>query len=121
VVGAALAESGGLDLTLLELEPHFLKRHDDRSWSRIESIDDADGLLFLCPVCFLKNHGSVGTHSIICWQPHVPQTTKPVPGRWTFKGTSLQDLSLVAKSSSIALQGGCQAHFFIQKGQIVGC
>jgi hypothetical protein len=44
----------------------------------------------------------------------------PTPGRWDFQGTGLQDLTLVAGSSSVLLTGGCRAHFFVRDGEIVG-
>jgi hypothetical protein len=56
---------------------------------------------------------------VLCWQPHVPQTIHPIPGRWRFVGTGYDDLSLVAGSSSIALKSGCKAHFFVRDGNIV--
>lgn len=82
------------------------------------TIADADGICFLCPVCFEKNKGPIGTHSVICWRPRVPQEIRPGPGRWEFEGTSIDDLTLRAGSSSIKLESGCQAHFFVTKGEI---
>lgn len=105
-------------MRLSELEPEFLHITDGVTDHRHNDINKADGIMFLCPVCFIKNKGPVGTHSIICWQPHVPQDRNPKPGRWSFKGTNYEDLSLVAGSSSILLQGGCNAHFFIRNGNI---
>jgi len=102
-----------------ELEPRFLKIESDRVYNYTDSIKDADGVIFSCPTCFVKNGNSVvGTHSIIWWQPHGPQTANPVPGRWNFVGTDLTDISFVNGSSSIALTGGCNAHFFIRNGKI---
>lgn len=105
-------------MRLLDLKPQFLRVKDERSFEYVDSINDADGVMFLCPTCFAKNGGSVGTHSVICWQPHVPQTIHPIPGRWKFVGTGYDDLSLVAGSSSIALRGDCNAHFFVRDGKI---
>src|SRR5882762_3612372 len=109
-------------MKLSELEPQFLKfdpEHPD-TFGFVDQIDEADGISFLCPVCFVANSGSVGTHSIMCWQPRVPQTVYPVPGRWNFSGTGYGDLTLTAGSSSIKLDGpGCGAHFSIKNGEIV--
>jgi hypothetical protein len=69
-------------MKLIELEPQFLKRIDDSYEQYVDTIVEADGIQFLCPVCFIKNSGGVGTHSIVCWKPSVPQTTYPRPGRW---------------------------------------
>ena len=84
------------------------------------SLAEADGVMFLCPKCFAANGGAVGTHRVICNRPRVPQRDGVYvgPGRWEFSGTGLDDLTLTAGSSSIALQGGCGAHFFIEAGAI---
>ncbi len=106
-------------MRLAELEPTFLIRVDDTHLRMTDEIGLADGVMFLCPVCFVANNGSIGTHSIICWKPNVPQTTTPVPGRWDFVGTCYDDLTLVAGSSSVFLSGpGCGAHFFVRNGNI---
>jgi hypothetical protein len=105
-------------LKLQDLEPRFLKIVDESRRRYIEDISEADGLIFLCPKCFAENGGRVGTHSIICWRPHVSQDALPKPGRWDMRGSGFFDLSLVAGSSSIALMGGCNAHFFIENGLI---
>lgn len=107
-------------MRLADLEPEFLKIVDDRSHRRDATFQDCDGIFFLCPLCFKANNGPVGTHGVICWKPHVPQTRSPTPGRWSIEGTGFHDLSLVAGSSSVLLMGGCNAHFFIKNGEIIG-
>lgn len=79
--------------------------------------------MFVCPKCFAANdHKRPGVHSIICWDPSVPQTVFPNPGRWELVGDSFENLTLRAGSSSILLTGpGCQAHFFITNGEIQMC
>ena len=102
-------------MRLTELEPTFLIRDDDHHFHMTDNIQEADGVEFLCPVC-------LGTHAIICWSPQVPQTTSPTPGRWNMQGSGYNDLTLVAGSSSILLQGApCGAHFFIRNGDICRC
>jgi hypothetical protein len=104
---------------LLELEPRLLKITAEDSWHEVESIAEADGICFLCPVCFVQNKGNVGTHSIICWKPHVPQMQTPGPGRWELIGTSLADVTFRAGSSSVFLTTApCKAHFFVRNGEI---
>lgn len=107
-------------MRLTELHPKFLKIKDERTYSITDELIGCDGVDFLCPVCFAANgNSSKGTHSIICWQPHVPQTHHPIPGRWNFQGTCYEDLTLVAGSSSIFLtEADCKAHFFIRNGNI---
>lgn len=105
---------------LTELEPQFLKRIDDNNFREVSSIVDADGIMFICPLCF-ENNGKkrTGVHSVLCWNPSVPQTTEPVPGRWNLLGTGYQDLTLQAGSSSIHLTGeGCGWHGFIKNGEV---
>lgn len=92
-------------MRLTELEPRFLKIIDDRTHQYVEALADADGIMFMCPKCWTANGGPVGTHQVICWRPHVPQTRSPVPGRWQFEGTGYHDLTLKAGSSSVLLTG----------------
>lgn len=107
-------------MPLAELEPRFLRRNAPGTWATIQAIGDADGVMFLCPVCFQQNAGPVGTHVVLCWRPRVPLTESPGPGRWEFEGTGLADLSLVAGSSSVFLTspGGCGAHFHVRSGMV---
>lgn len=109
-------------MKLAELEPQFLKIKDERTYLHVDNIKEADGIDFLCPVCFVANGNSnKGTHHIMCWQLHVPQTHYPIPGRWNFLGTCFTDLTLQNGSSSVLLTGGCRAHFFIKNGEIKLC
>lgn len=105
-------------MRLLDLDPSFRRILDERTHETVDDIAQADGVMFLCPKCFVTNGGEIGAHSVICWSPKVPQTWPPTPGRWELRGTGLHDLTLVAGSSSILLLGGCAAHFFIRNGQI---
>jgi len=107
-------------LRLTELEPQFLKRVTDTSFREVEELSEADGILFICPLCFEKNgKDRVGVHSVMCWKPSVPQTTEPTPGRWNMLGTGYEDLTLQNGSSSILLTGdGCGWHGFIQNGEV---
>lgn len=75
--------------------------------------------MFLCPLCFTRNSGPIGTHIVICWQPDkVPADATPGPGRWKFQGTSLDDLTLIANSSSILLTSGCEWHGYVRNGNV---
>jgi hypothetical protein len=108
-------------MRLVDLEPQFLARTDDRHFHYVDTIAEADGLIFVCPKCFAANgFKRPGVHSIICWAPSVPQTTSPTPGRWSLLGTGFADLTLVAGSDSVLLTGeGCAAHFYVRDGAIV--
>jgi hypothetical protein len=121
-------------MKLTELEPNFLRReirpchvgapdchtlseHTEHEYYLPATFAVADGIEFLCPKCS-DGKGPIGVHMVICWRPRVPAGVAPGPGRWEFTGTGLDDLSLVAGSSSIQLEGGCAAHFFVTNGAI---
>jgi hypothetical protein len=88
----------------------------------VDRVDQADGLRLLCPKCYDDPPiGPVGTHIVLCWSPKVGQDHDPKPGRWNLDGTSLDDLTLVSGSSSVLIQGGCHAHFFVRQGRAVPC
>jgi hypothetical protein len=107
---------------LTELAPQFLKIEEaGKLYRHVDTIDEADGLTFLCPKCFGTNSGNVGTHYVCCWLPRVPQTEKPTPGRWEMEGSGYGDLTLVAGSSSVLITSGCMAHFFVRSGGIEMC
>lgn len=110
-------------MKLSELEPEFLKITGDKTSEYVKTPAEADGVMFVCPKC-LHNNGyrRPGVHSVICWEPNVPQTREPKPGRWKMEGSGFHDLTLVAGSSSVLIrkeEGGCGAHFFIRNGEIV--
>jgi hypothetical protein len=113
-------------LKLTDLEPRFLryeKRDDGREYFvPVETITEAQGIKFLCPICFQKNNGPVGTHGVICWSRSrgIADSVQPGPGRWRLDGVGLADLSLNEDpgSRSIALKGGCDAHFYVTNGEI---
>lgn len=120
---------GGIPLngySLVELEAQFL-RYDLRADGTIyhvpvETLAEAQGVDFLCPLCFAKNGGPIGTHHVTCWSRSrgVPDDASPGPGRWRLDGTSLADLTLneePGKSRSVALIGGCAWHGFVTNGR----
>ena len=114
-------------MKLTELEPVFLKywqrEVDQTSYadtaaypgkrtlegaSHVETLEQADGIRFTCPKC--------GHHQVMVWfRQHVPPHILPGPGRWDVYGKSFDDLSL---HPSIALNGACDWHGFIQKGDV---
>lgn len=109
---------------LRDLEPTFVKIIEPGRRYRVDvSIDEADGVQFLCPLCYETNGGPVGTHGVLCWRPRVPLSEFPGPGRWEFTGTGFDNLSLVAGSSSVLLggNGGCHAHFHVTNGRVTPC
>lgn len=137
-------------MRLVELEPEFI-RYEIRTESRdfvvgdpatwrergcptetrtaqvhyripVATLAEAQGIHFLCPACFLKNQGSVGTHwcEISFANRNVPaeegsHNQEGQPVRWAVSGSSMVDLTT---TPSIQLQGGCNWHGFITHGEI---
>lgn len=63
------------------------------TFRELPSVEGAQGILFICPKC--------QNHSILCWfnnprnaQPVPPEAT-PRPGRWTFTGDTVDEVSLL--------------------------
>jgi len=84
----------------------------------VDSLTEADGIVFLCPKC-VNDSG----HQVLCWfEDRVPEDVKPGPGRWWPVGTGYEDLTFAPhrKSNSVALLGGCGAHFTLTNGVIEG-
>jgi len=114
------------------LQPEFLRLFNDNgeSFEVVESIDQAQGVRFLCPLCFHRNDGPRGTHSVICWSRSkgVPEHVKPKPGRWKMVGTGLHDLTLHGDpgpdgfvqnmARSVLLNGGCGWHGYVTGGLV---
>lgn len=96
-----------MSLTLAELEAEF---------ARVEGDGPPQGLRFLCPVCFQKNGGRVGTHSVICWfsDAGVPSDQKPGPGRWDVIGQRTDPKTLTLSPS---VENPCW-HGFVEGGSI---
>lgn len=82
-------------MTLRELEATFL-RLTQNGWMEVGNLASAQGVVLLCPGCFVKNGGSIGTHLLIAFfrDRNVPDNALPGPGRWIASGTSLDDLTL---------------------------
>lgn len=114
-------------MKLTELQPKFLRhelRVDGEYHVRVDSIDQATGIMFLCPKCFAEKDGPRGVHSVICWSRSrgTPDSAQPNPGRWAMVGTSFDDLTLnadpPATARSVVLLGDCGWHGFITNGEV---
>jgi len=84
----------------------------------VDTLAEAHGISFLCPKCIDHNGHA---HSVVCWfDGRVPDDATPGPGRWNPTGTGYSDLSFVpgAKSKSVRLHGGCNAHFLVTNGLV---
>ena len=117
-----------MGISLAVLEGGFVRRQGS-GYHEEPTIESADGILFVCPLCWLafkpQAHGKDGpqivrgVHSVLCWRPRVPAGIDPGPGRWELQGTGIGDVTLVAGSSSIQLQGGCNWHGYVRNGECV--
>lgn len=111
-------------MKLTGLEPELLRyapRDGHVYHEQAPTIADAQGVLFLCPVCFQANGGPVGTHAVLCWfrGRGVPDDATPGPGRWEVSGTGFADLTL-SPSVNLDVPGatGCRWHGWIQNGEV---
>lgn len=113
-------------MKLTDLRPQFVRfeRNDEGTlWRPTDRIEDAHGILFLCPKCFAEKGGEVGCHSVICWSRSrgVPDDASPGPGRWALNGTGYADLTLDADppntARSVQLNGGCDWHGHVTNGE----
>ncbi len=89
------------------------------SWRHVDTLAEAQGILFLCPKCFVENMGPVGTHCVLVWfrDRGVPAEFLPSP-RWVVNGTGYADLST---TPSIHIRTGCGYHGFLTNGEATGC
>lgn len=83
---------------------------------------EAQGIHFLCPLCFAKNGGPIGTHAcdVTFTDRGVPddlgsQNKEGKPVRWTVSGTTFEHLTT---TPSILLEDGCGWHGFITNGEV---
>ncbi len=83
----------------------------------VESLSDADHIVFLCPMCFEKNGGAKRTHQVFVSFAgrDIPLeagsiNNKGQPSRWNVSGSGLDDLVL---TPSILIGGPCAWHGYI--------
>lgn len=114
-------------MKLLELEPMLYRLEIVEGRQHhvpVARLEDAQGVRFLCPACFVTNGGPIGTHGVICWSRSrgVPDDAAPGPGRWKLDGTGLHDLTLnadpPATARSVKLETGCMWHGHITNGEV---
>ena len=115
-------------MKLTDLSARFLKFISLREYKMVDSLAEADGVMFQCPLCaqgkpveeedgrrFVR-----GAHSVICWfVGRVPDEATPKPGRWNPQGTGLHDLTFVGPgAASVLLTSGCNWHGFVKNGEV---
>lgn len=115
-----------MKIPLVDLAPQFLRyerRADGLYYVHVDAIAEAQGIAFLCPLCFERNKGVIGTHQVICWSRSrgVPDDAEPGPGRWALAGTDYADFTLNADppsgARSVKLETGCCWHGHITNGE----
>lgn len=116
-------------MKLSELDAKFVGDYDERSFRFLDGVEGAQGVMFQCPLCAegkprAPDGGVMGAHYVVCWftnprnAPKVPDDANPKPGRWTFSGETIDELSFVGpNAASIQLEGGCNWHGFIRNGE----
>lgn len=102
-------------MKLTDLDPQFLMAKTKTRYAHTDDAAKAQGIMFLCPVCFKKNKGAVGTHSVIVWFDG-RGTLKECDGpRWSVRGSNYGDLTI---APSIHTIGGCGWHGHVKKGEV---
>lgn len=122
-------------MKLRDLEAQFLKARwcteqtPQVAWTgpfwayrKVDTLDMADGIRFLCPACWQKNSGPVGTHVVMVGFINCPPKAYSLDFdgnhvAWHAHGTGYDDLVL---TPSINLDdpryievGGCRWHGFV--------
>ena len=121
-------------MKLTELEPQFMT-YETRPYPsvdagnyihRVDTLVEAQGIIFLCPVCFAKNNGPVGTHAIEVSfagrdvQDHQGSHSRDgQPVRWNASGSTYDDLTLTPSILIDECKPACDGwHGFITNGAI---
>lgn len=106
-------------------EPYFWSLTPERYvFQGVTTLGEADQIMFLCPLCFEKNGGAVGTHSVMVSFAgrDVPDEAcshdaNGKPSRWTIAGgASLDDLVLtpsILLGAKSPPEQGCHWHGFV--------
>jgi len=107
-------------MKLTDLDPRFLKSEGPYTHRYVDALEEAQGVKFLCPKCYVANNGPIGTHSVMVWfdKSGVLDSALPGPGRWNVSGSGFADLTLYP---SIHLSGeGCGWHGYVVSGNVNG-
>ncbi len=107
---------GGVAMNLRALEAQLCVMDGDRL-RHVETVAEANGVLFLCPLCMAHHPDGVGVHMVhvLFAERWVPDNAVPGPGRWQASGTTIDDLSLMP-SVHLTSPGGCGWHGWVVRG-----
>lgn len=79
----------------------------------VATLAEAQLISFLCPKCYLENHGPVGTHHV--HMPFAGRDVDPTMDQWNAVGTGFEDLTT---TPSYLIVGGCNWHGYITNGEV---
>lgn len=116
-------------MKLRDLDAHFIdsatpQPNESFCHENNPPLSAAQGLLFLCPLCFARNGGAAGTHSILIpfKDRCVPPGFEPTLPRWAASGSGIDDLT-ISPSIDLSSDGaghprheGCAWHGFVRNG-----
>lgn len=97
-------------MKLTDLEPEFVQAAPAEGLHFVDTLEDAQGVMFDCPKC--------GGHRLLTWfkqpirLPPVAPDLAPGPGRWGFTGSGMENLTL-----NPSIDAGCW-HGWIQEGVV---
>ena len=100
-------------MRLVDLAPQFRLYSADRALGKTDSLAEAQGITFECPVC-------QSGHWILVWfaGKGVPPEAEPTH-RWAAGGTGYSDLTLSPSIDCTVGDPKCW-HGFIQNGEVTG-
>ena len=82
-------------MRLRDLDAVLVRSDGPLMYRNVGTLAEAQGVLFLCPLCRARLGTDVGCHSVLVWfdVPGLDPAWEPTP-RWKVSGTSLDDLTL---------------------------
>jgi hypothetical protein len=121
-------------MKLTELEPQFMT-YETRPYPSVDAgnylhhvgtLVEAQGVQFLCPVCFVKNSGPIGTHVIeVSFAGRGVQDNQGShnregqPSRWNATGTGYSDLTTTPSILIDPALPSCAGwHGYITNGEV---
>jgi len=115
-------------MRLIDLEPQFMRyvSTDHEYLHYVDTLAEAQGVKFLCPSCFVRNKGAIGTHGIEVSftgrgvQDHQGSHNREgKPSRWNASGSSYADLTLTPSVLIDEAKPACDGwHGHITNGEI---
>lgn len=127
-------------MKLINLEPRFMRYEtrppepesgrdpNDRVHylHEVDSLGNAQGIQFLCPACFVKNGGNIGTHYVEVSfanrgvaDDEGSHNREGKPSRWEVNGTAYENLSARPSILIDPAPPACAGwHGFITNGEV---